>query len=65
MAGAPPDYFDLTVVDECHRGSARDESSWRTILEHFAPAVPLGMTATPLRDVNRDSYRYFGEPVYT
>jgi superfamily II DNA or RNA helicase len=45
----PPDYFDLIVVDECHRGSARDESSWRGILEHFAPATQLGMTATPLR----------------
>jgi type I restriction enzyme R subunit len=61
----PPDYFDLVIVDECHRGSARDESTWRAILEHFSPAVQLGMTATPLRDANRDTYRYFGEPVYT
>jgi type I restriction enzyme, R subunit len=50
----PPDFFDLVIVDECHRGSARDDSSWRIILEYFAPAVQLGMTATPLRDDNRD-----------
>lgn len=61
----PQDYFDLVIVDECHRGSARDESSWRVILEHFAPAVQLGMTATPLRTENADTYRYFGDPVYT
>ncbi len=60
----PPDYFDLIIVDECHRGSARDESSWRGILEHFAPATQLGMTATPLRDDNADTYRYFGDPLY-
>lgn len=60
----PADYFDLVIVDECHRGSARDESSWREILEHFAPATQLGMTATPLRDDNADTYRYFGDPVY-
>ncbi len=60
----PADYFDLIVVDECHRGSARDESQWRGILEHFAPAVQLGMTATPKRDDNIDTYRYFGDPVY-
>ena len=46
----PPDFFDLIIVDECHRGSARDEPRWRAILEHFAPATQLGMTATPLRD---------------
>jgi type I restriction enzyme, R subunit len=51
-------------VDECHRGSARDDSSWRLILEYFAPAIQLGMTATPLRDANRDTYRYFGNPIY-
>ncbi|MEX2420459.1 MAG: DEAD/DEAH box helicase family protein, partial [Actinomycetota bacterium] len=56
----PENYFDLVVVDECHRGSARDESSWRQILEHFSPAVQVGMTATPLRDDNVDTYRYFG-----
>jgi len=61
----PPDFFDLIVIDECHRGSARDESSWREILEWFRPACQLGMTATPLRDDNRDSYRYFGSPVYS
>ena len=60
----PPGFFDLIIVDECHRGSARDDSSWREILEHFAPAYQLGMTATPLRDDNRDSYRYFGNPIY-
>jgi type I restriction enzyme R subunit len=60
----PPDFFDFIVVDECHRGGTRDESSWRGILEHFAPAVQLGLTATPLRDDNRDTYRYFGEPAY-
>ncbi len=58
------DFFDLVIVDECHRGSARDDSSWRVILEHFAPAVQLGMTATPLRDDNRDTYLYFGNPLY-
>jgi len=61
----PTDFFDLIVVDECHRGSARDESNWREILEYFKPAFQLGMTATPLRDDNRDTYRYFGNPVYT
>ncbi|MGH2986873.1 MAG: EcoAI/FtnUII family type I restriction enzme subunit R [Solirubrobacterales bacterium] len=60
----PNDYFDLVIVDECHRGSARDESSWRGILEHFAPAAQLGMTATPLRADNRDTYAYFGNPLY-
>jgi type I restriction enzyme R subunit len=60
----PADYFDLIVVDECHRGSASDQSSWRDILEHFKPATQLGMTATPLRDDNVDTYRYFGNPVY-
>ena len=60
-----PDFFDLIIVDECHRGSARDESNWREILEYFQPAYQLGMTATPLREDNRDTYRYFGNPVYT
>jgi type I restriction enzyme, R subunit len=60
-----PDFFDLVIVDECHRGSARDESSWRRILEYFAPAAQLGMTATPLRDDNRDTYAYFGSSLYT
>jgi type I restriction enzyme R subunit len=61
----PMDFFDLVIVDECHRGSARDESNWREILEYFEPAYQLGMTATPLRKDNRDTYRYFGNPVYT
>ena len=60
----PPDFFDLIIVDECHRGSARDESSWREILEYFKPAYQLGMTATPLREDNRDTYLYFGNPIY-
>jgi type I restriction enzyme R subunit len=60
-----PEFFDLIIVDECHRGSARDESNWREILEYFHPAYQLGMTATPLREDNRDTYRYFGDPVYT
>jgi type I restriction enzyme, R subunit len=60
----PPDFFDFVIVDECHRGGARDESTWRAILEHFAPAVQLGMTATPKREGNADTYAYFGEPVY-
>lgn len=59
-----PDFFDLVVVDECHRGSARDESAWRVILEYFKPAYQLGMTATPLREDNKDTYRYFGNPIY-
>jgi type I restriction enzyme R subunit len=61
----PRDFFDLIIVDECHRGSSRDDSSWRVILNYFAPAVQLGMTATPLRDESRDTYVYFGNPVYT
>ncbi len=61
----PRDFFDLIVVDECHRGSARDESNWREILEYFEPAFQIGMTATPLREDNRDTYRYFGNPIYT
>jgi type I restriction enzyme, R subunit len=60
-----PDFFDLIIIDECHRGSARDDSNWREILEYFAPAYQLGMTATPLRDDNRDTYAYFGDPIYT
>lgn len=58
------DFFDLIIVDECHRGSARDESNWREILEYFEPAYQLGMTATPLRQDNRDTYAYFGNPIY-
>lgn len=59
-----PDFFDLIIVDECHRGSASDESNWREILEYFSPAYQLGMTATPLCDDNRDTYAYFGNPIY-
>jgi type I restriction enzyme R subunit len=58
------DFFDLVIVDECHRGSARDDSAWRVILDYFAPAYKLGMTATPLREETRDTYRYFGSPIY-
>jgi type I restriction enzyme R subunit len=60
----PPDFFDLVIVDECHRGSARDDSAWRVILDYFEPAVQLGMTATPLRAESRDTYLYFGNPIY-
>jgi type I restriction enzyme, R subunit len=60
-----PDFFDLIIIDECHRGSSRDDSSWRAVLDYFAPAVQFGMTATPLREESRDSYEYFGNPVYT
>ena len=60
----PRDFFDFIVIDECHRGGANDESTWREILDHFAPAVQLGLTATPKRKLNADTYRYFGEPVY-
>ncbi|MGB2841122.1 MAG: DEAD/DEAH box helicase family protein [Halobacteriota archaeon] len=63
--GYPQDFFDLIIVDECHRGSARDDSNWREILEYFKPAVQIGMTATPLREDNRDTYKYFGNPIYT
>lgn len=58
------DFFDLVIVDECHRGSARAESSWRAILDHFAPATQLGMTATPKREETADSYEYFGDPIF-
>jgi len=62
----PPDFFDFIVIDECHRGGANAEGEWRAILDYFAPAVQLGLTATPLRrDENRDTYAYFGKPVYT
>ena len=60
----PADYFDFIIIDECHRGGANDESNWRGILEYFAPAVQLGLTATPKRKDNTDTYKYFGEPVY-
>jgi len=60
----PKNFFDLVIIDECHRGSANDESSWRKILEHFDLATHLGLTATPKRDDNGDTYKYFGEPIY-
>lgn len=60
----PNDFFDFIIIDECHRGGAKDESSWRAIMNYFSPAVQLGLTATPKRDVNIDTYAYFGEPVY-
>ncbi|WVM90777.1 DEAD/DEAH box helicase family protein [Halopseudomonas pachastrellae] len=61
----PEDFFDFIIIDECHRGGANDESSWRDILDYFSPAVQLGLTATPKRTVNADTYGYFGEPVYS
>jgi len=60
----PPDFFDFIVIDECHRGGANDESNWRAIMEYFAPAVQLGLTATPRRQENADTYKYFGDPVF-
>jgi type I restriction enzyme R subunit len=60
----PKDYFDFIIIDECHRGGANDESNWRSILEYFSSAVQLGLTATPKRKDNIDTYKYFGEPVY-
>ncbi len=60
----PSDFFDFIIIDECHRGGANDESNWRGILEYFSPAVQLGLTATPKRKDNVDTYRYFGEPIY-
>ena len=60
----PSDYFDIIIIDECHRGGANDEGNWRDILKYFAPSVQLGLTATPKRKDNVDTYRYFGDPVY-
>ena len=60
----PPDFFDFIIIDECHRGGANDESNWRGIMDYFSPAVQLGMTATPKRKDNVDTYAYFGEAVY-
>lgn len=60
----PKDFFDFIIIDECHRGGANDESNWRGILEYFSPAVQLGLTATPKRQDNVNTYKYFGEPVY-
>ena len=60
----PADFFDFIVIDECHRGGANDEGTWRDILDYFAPAVQLGLTATPKRTINADTYAYFGDPVF-
>jgi len=60
----PKDFFDFIIIDECHRGGANDESNWRAIMEYFSPAVQIGLTATPKRKENVDTYKYFGEPVY-
>ena len=60
-----PEFFDLIIIDECHRGSSRDDSNWREILDYFEPAHKLGMTATPLGADNANTYNYFGPPVYT
>lgn len=60
----PADFFDLIIIDECHRGSANEEGSWRDILDYFGSAVHLGLTATPKRKDNVDTYQYFGKPVY-
>lgn len=62
--GYPPDFFDFIIIDECHRGGANDEGNWRGIMDYFAPAVQLGLTATPRRKHNADTYAYFGDPVY-
>jgi len=61
----PPNFFDLVIVDECHRGSAREDSVWRDILEYFKPAAQLGMTATPSNEETKNTYQYFGAPLYT
>lgn len=61
--GYPPDFFDLIIVDECHRGSVPG-SSWRAVLDRFTSAAHIGLTATPKRDDNVDTYDYFGEPVF-
>ena len=60
----PPDFFDFIIIDECHRGGANDDSNWRSIMDYFTPAVQLGLTATPKRKDNVDTYAYFGAPVY-
>ncbi|MBQ5998689.1 MAG: DEAD/DEAH box helicase family protein [Treponema sp.] len=60
----PQDFFDFIIIDECHRGGANDESEWRKLMEYFSPAYQLGLTATPRRTINGDTYKYFGEPVY-
>ena len=61
----PKDFFDFIIIDECHRGGANDESEWRKLMEYFDYAYQLGMTATPRRKENANTYNYFGEPVYS
>ncbi len=61
----PQEFFDFIIIDECHRGGAKDESEWRQLMDYFAPAVQLGMTATPRRKVNANTYKYFGDAVYS
>lgn len=60
-----PEFFDLVIVDECHRGSAKDDSNWREILEYFDGAIQLGMTATPKETKYQSNITYFGDPIYT
>src|SRR5262249_37139963 len=59
------DFFDLIVIDECHRGSSKEDSSWREILEYFDSAVQVGLTATPIETKDASSSHYFGDPIYT
>ncbi len=61
----PADFFDFIIIDECHRGGANDESQWRELMDYFSFAYQLGMTATPRRNENANTYKYFGEPVYS
>ena len=63
--GYPKDFFDLIIIDECHRGGANSEGTWRGILDYFSDAIQVGLTATPKRKTNVDTYDYFGEPVFT
>jgi type I restriction enzyme, R subunit len=60
-----PDFFDMVVIDECHRGSARDDSAWREILDYFEPAIQVGLTATPKETREVSTLSYFGDPIYT
>ena len=60
-----PDFFDLVIIDECHRGSAKEDSAWREILEYFHPATQIGLTATPKETRDVSNIEYFGEPIYT
>lgn len=59
------DFFDLIIVDECHRGSAKEDSKWRRILEYFSSATQIGMTATPKETTYTSNIDYFGKPIYT